>query len=118
MFVHCCPCFIEVISSAMVLDEHPCFPSVEFGDFVSYEVDFSIVIETFEKSGIMLFTCLTHLVSCFAFDTDTCFCYFKKGTKTFFTCKAEYDRESIRKCHVCYNKSIKKLLGNSSLFVT
>ena len=117
IFVRCCPCFIEVISNAMVLEKGLCFTSVEFSDSVSSEVDQSFAIETFQKSSIMLFTCFTRLVSCFAFDTDTCLCYFKKTTRTFFTCKAEDDREIIRRGHVCYRKSIKMLICDFSLFV-
>ena len=34
VFVPCCPCFTDVISDAMRLDNRLCFTSVEFVDFV------------------------------------------------------------------------------------
>ena len=34
IFVTCCPCFVDVISNAIRLDNRPCFVSIEFPDFV------------------------------------------------------------------------------------
>ena len=75
IFVRCCPCFVDVISDVMRLDNHPCFMSVDFADFVKSARQGSFAIETFTMSGTILFTCFNDLATTFAFHKTNCPCF-------------------------------------------
>ena len=111
IFSRRCPCFASMLSEGL-RTQRVNYSTVLLSDFVSSRIAFAFVIETFEHSGTILFTCFSHLVLIFAFDDTVC-CHYQK--RLFFTCKSGENGLLIRKCYRCYRKTVERLLYNFQL---